>query len=896
MGRFTALTAAVVLFALHCVSAAPLHSKYGWLLNGMKEAAMKASSPELYLYSASLEAPADDDAILSSKGIRIINLGPVINHKGLDYAPTISADGKTLYYVSNRKGSRLTADKDPSHDFWAAKKNNDLDTVFFQPFNIDTSKDLGNLGVNTQLNEGAASIAADKQTLIFTGCNRADGLGDCDLYITEIDGDKWGKPKNLGRKVNSEWWDSQPAISPDKSRIYFCSNRPGPNGSENFDIWYTDYDFDTEEWKTAVNAGPSINTDGIENSPFIAADNATLFFASDGHKPNLGGTDFYVTHLENKAWSKPQNLGAPINTPQNEQFITLSASGRVLYFSSTRSDIAGYQGSLDIFMAFVPSFFRSTIVKGVVLDECTNANIPAYISIRNPITNTTYYDTLATGGKTEFEMVVLPADYGNPKDSIKEVKFEVTATNATYGKTTQVVTVTKPEQTKNREEAGKPIEVRVELKLGQRPVIGAEMAFADYITRVSKKNPELASWKGLLMEEIATIDLYPLLNYVFFDEGSATFPKRYTLFTSPSQTTGFSDERIPGGTLEKYYHVLNIFGYRMTKHPSVKVQIVGNNDNTTASEKSLDLSKQRAQIVYDYLKNIWNISPDRMSMDSRNLPKTPSTTGDKDPISKAHSLVENRRAELWFSGEPEEVWQVMRPILDNDPKIFPSPETMNFTMKNGIEEDLVASRRIEVTRDEKAWNTLTNIGVKEPSFTWDWKNKAAVELNESVTTESPFKARLVITSKNGSECVSDPITIKVKIVKNEPGRKIDHTGAETRETYNLILFPFDRYDAGPFNERILKEYVYPRCFPKSKIIVEGHTDIVGMFDHNAKLSGNRAKTVEQGVKGYTKGQFQSLESSGVGEEKELFTNELPEGRFYNRTVQIRIASPVEDEQ
>lgn len=893
MGRFTALTAAVVVFMLHSVSATPLHFKYSWLLNGMKEAALKAAEPELFLYSAALEVPADDDAILGQKGIRIINLGPVINHKGLDYAPTISADGKTLYYVSDRRGSRLTADKDPSHDFWAAKKNNDLDTVFFQPFNIDTTKELGNLGVNTQLNEGAASIAADKQTLIFTGCNRADGLGDCDLYITEIDGDKWGRPKNLGRKVNSEWWDSQPAISPDKSRIYFCSNRPGPNGSDNFDIWYTDYDFDTEEWKTAVNAGPAINTDGIENSPFIAADNATLFFASDGHKPNLGGTDFYVTHMEGKSWSKPQNLGAPINTPQNEQFITLSASGRVLYFSSTRTDIPGYQGSLDIFMAFVPSFFRSTIVKGVVLDECTNANIPAYISIRNPITNTTDYDTLSTNGKSEFEMVVLPADYGNPKDSIKEIKFEVTATNPKYGTTTKVVSVTKPEQTKNKDEAGKPIEVRVELKLGQRPVIGAEMAFSDYITRVAPKQPELVGWKGLVMEEIATIDLYPLLNYVFFDEGSGEIPKRYTLFSSNAQTAGFSDERIPGGTLEKYYHVLNIFGYRMTKHPTVKVQIVGNNDNISASEKSLELSKQRAQVVYDYLKNVWNISPDRMSMDSRNLPKTPSTTGDKDPQSKAFSYVENRRAELWFSGEAEEIWQVMKPILDNDPKIFPSPETMNYTLKNGIEDNLIASRRIEVTRGDKPWNVLTKVGITEPTFTWDWKNTGMAELSESVTDETPYKARLVITSKNGAECISDPVTIKVKVVKRKD-RQVNHENGETREKYNLILFPFDRYDAGPFNERILKDYVYPRCFPNSKIIVEGHTDVVGMFDHNAKLSGNRAKTVEVGVKNFTKGQFQSLESSGVGEEKELFTNELPEGRFYNRTVQIRIATPIED--
>ena len=896
MGRFTTLAVAVAFLVAHSVSTAAISSKYTWLLKGMKVAAQKASVPDLALYSVSLESPTDDNEgnISQNKNIRIINLGPVINFKDVDYAPTISADGKTLYYVSNRKGSKLRPDKDLSHDFWAAKKNNDLDTIFFQPFNIDTTKELGNLGVNTMRNEGAASIAADKQTLVFTGCQREDGLGDCDLYIVEIDGDKWGKPKNLGRKVNSEDWDSQPTISPDKSRIYFSSNRPGPNGSDNFDIWYTDFDFDSQEWKQAVNAGPTINTDGKERSPFIAADNQTLFFASDGHKPNLGEQDFYFSRTDGKSWSKPENMGAPINTPEREEFITFSASGRVLYFSSTRTDIAGYQGNLDIFMAFVPSFFRSTIVKGIVIDECTNANIPAYITIKNPVTGSVYYDTLSTSGKKEFELVVLPADYGNPKDSVKEINFEISAQNSTYGQTKKIVTVTKPGQTKDKEEASKPIEIRVELKLGQRPVIGAEMAFSPYITRAQGKDPSLVGWKGLVLEEVATIELYPLLNYVFFDEGSAEFPKRYVLFTNPSQTAGFSDERLPGATLDKYYHVLNIFGYRMLKHPTVKVQIVGNNDNVSASEKSLELSKKRAQIVYDYLKNIWQIPEDRMSLDARNLPKTPSATGDKDPQSKAFSTIENRRAELWFNGDPEEVWQVMRPIYDNDPKIIPSPETMTFTMKNGIEEELVASRRIEVTRDGKEWNTLKNVGVKEPAFTWDWKNTKADELPESVTSESPYSARLVITSKNGSECVSDPITIKVKIAKNKPGFAKVRDKERTRERYNLILFPFDRYDAGPFNERIMKEYVYPRCMPKSIIEVDGHTDVVGMFDHNAKLSGNRAKTVETGVKNFTKGQFESLMSKGLGEEEALYTNELPEGRFYNRTVQIRISSPVEE--
>ncbi|HPU24252.1 MAG TPA: hypothetical protein PL149_08910, partial [Candidatus Kapabacteria bacterium] len=98
-----------------------------------------ANSNNLYLLAMKIEPVEGQSNIIASKRIRIINLGPVVNWEGLDYAPTISADGRTLYFVSNRPGSKLTPDGKNSHDFWAAKKPERLDTVFFQPFNIDTT-------------------------------------------------------------------------------------------------------------------------------------------------------------------------------------------------------------------------------------------------------------------------------------------------------------------------------------------------------------------------------------------------------------------------------------------------------------------------------------------------------------------------------------------------------------------------------------------------------------------------------------------------------------------------------------------------------------------------------------------------------------------------------------
>lgn len=842
---------------------------------------------KLSMYAASIEATAQDGGgggILGDKKIRIINLGPVINHDKVDYAPTISADGKTLYYVSNKPGSVVDGDDKPTHDFWVAKKDNRLDTVFQKPFNLDPSNKLGVNGVNTPLNEGAASIAADRQSLYFTACNRPDGLGSCDIYKTTIDGDKWARPVNLGRNVNSKNFDSQPSISPDQSRVYFISTRPGPNSDgkdviANYDIWYSDFDDDTEEWKPAQNL-TAINTKGRDVSPFIAADNVTLFFASDGHSPNFGGQDFYVTRFDpsSKTWSKPENMGEPINTSEDEQFISLPASGDIIYFSSKRTDLPGYSGELDVFMAFVPSFFKAVNLTGTVVDECSGDFISAAITIKNPITGKILHDSLTTL-KPRFERIVTNDDYGDPKDSIKYINFEITAENPKYGKKTVIQRVDKPKITNNSDEAGKiDDEIKVTIPLGQRPILSADIEQGPYIESNKDKDPKLAKFRGLVMEEVLSWDLYPLLAYVFFDLGKAEIPERYLLFgnNGEAKSSGFADTNITGGTLDKYYHVLNIYGYRLNKFPNEKITITGTNDNVTPEEKgNKELSKKRAQVIYDYLKNVWNIAENRMTLKFQDFPDTKSNPRD------SLGWQENRRVELYCSE-----WEVSKPVFEKDPKTFPQPETMDFLLNNGIEDDLIAKRTIEVLKGGKPWKTIVAPNTTNPTYKWDWKDEAGKYPKDNDT----YTAKLIITTKSGAECISEPINIPIMQVSSEDKKKV--IGADTiYENYSLILFPFNSFAAGPLNEKIMNDYVYSRCQPSSVINITGHTDVIGLFETNKKLSINRAKTVNTGIQGKTKGAYSSLTSDGVGEDSALYTNDLPEGRFYNRTVQVLIKTP-----
>jgi outer membrane protein OmpA-like peptidoglycan-associated protein len=176
-------------------------------------------------------------------------------------------------------------------------------------------------------------------------------------------------------------------------------------------------------------------------------------------------------------------------------------------------------------------------------------------------------------------------------------------------------------------------------------------------------------------------------------------------------------------------------------------------------------------------------------------------------------------------------------------------------------------------------------------YNWDWKS----EDGKYPKNEDSFTARLVVVSKAGKECISEPVDVPVMQVSSE--QKLVTQGADTMyENYSLILFKFNSYDAGPLNEKIMNDYVYNRVRPESNVDVIGHTDVVGLYKTNAKLSVNRAKTVHKGIKRSSKGKYAGLEMRGVGEDEPLYDNNSPEGRFYNRTVQVLIKTPITAEK
>ncbi|MDP9078701.1 MAG: OmpA family protein [Bacteroidota bacterium] len=309
-----------------------------------------------------------------------INMGAEINTADDEYLPVATADEGMLIFTR--------------------KINNNED--FYKSMKVDnkwqTATYLSNQINTPQYNEGAESISQDGKYLFFTGCNRPDGLGRCDIYIAQKKGDDWGKPFDLSPPVNTTGWESQPSISADGKTLYFVSNRKGGYGG--YDIWKST--LSEKGWGDPENLGPNINTIYDEQSPFIHPDDSTLYFCSNGW-PGLGGKDLFVSRLSKEGkWQKPENLGYPINSNGDENGLSLTANGTYAFFSS--NNLNGY-GGFDIYTFELPPNLRPhqvTYVKGTVNDAKTKVPLEAAVEIIDLLKNQAVFQDYSDAKQGDF--------------------------------------------------------------------------------------------------------------------------------------------------------------------------------------------------------------------------------------------------------------------------------------------------------------------------------------------------------------------------------------------------------------------------------------------------------------------------------------------------------------
>ncbi len=256
----------------------------------------------------------------SPKEYLVQNLGPNVNSSFSDHSPVISMDGKTIFYTSRRNdnpGEIEELDGEPFEDIFFSTKTDSV--TWGKPESIH---------LNTTGHDASCQLYDNDTKMIVYKFHKGG-----DIYYCEKEGDKWSEPKPFAN-INTKKFESSAFVTADGNTAYFSSNRYKKN--DDLDIYYITKGSDGK-WSKLKELKGGINTKFDEDAPFITPDGKTMYFSSRGQK-NMGGFDIFKSTVdENGNWSEPENLGYPINTPDDDVYYYMSSNGLRGYLASYRS-------------------------------------------------------------------------------------------------------------------------------------------------------------------------------------------------------------------------------------------------------------------------------------------------------------------------------------------------------------------------------------------------------------------------------------------------------------------------------------------------------------------------------------------------------------------------------
>ena len=363
---------------------------------------MPEVSKELLMltYSRLIFASTSAQLVNNPVPVNMRNTGPPINTNNDEYINYVNSLGD--YMMLTRRTKLISSTERKPMYKEELLFSNRIDLVWENPIPV-------NLSWRNNLDMGSLNLSTDGRSMYFTGCYWPMGIGGCDLYVSHSSGGKWLEPKNLGDRINSSKWESQPIISSDNKKLYFASKRAGGKGGS--DIWMS-VKLKDNSWSPPINLGDSINTPKDEMTPFIHADGNTMFFASNGH-PGLGGYDLFISRQDELGrWSLAKNIGYPTNSRFDDINIFVSIDGKRSWISSNRDDS---EGNMDIywFNNYVDILPKKIMyVEGTIVDKVTRVPLKAEVQITNLNTSEVINTTLSDSITGAFLIVVYPGiDY-----------------------------------------------------------------------------------------------------------------------------------------------------------------------------------------------------------------------------------------------------------------------------------------------------------------------------------------------------------------------------------------------------------------------------------------------------------------------------------------------------
>jgi len=389
------------------------------------------------------------------------------------------------------------------------------------------------------------------------------------------------------------------------------------------------------------------------------------------------------------------------------------------------------------------------------------------------------------------------------------------------------------------------------------------------IRAVGVENGQELPKATLKIEEFLSEKIQPLLNYVFFAHSESDIPERYKLFDSTKARDFTIEQLYDSGTLDTYYHVLNIIGKRLQQYPMANITLTGCNSGNGFEKNNADLSRDRARVVADYLTEVWKIDQSRIRIIVRNLPEKPSN------VNKDDGIAENRRVEI-----DSDTWSIIAPIIIFDTVRTATPPVIRFypESKGPVNADKWVINAYQKRMVQKSLFGDTPIPEKV-----DWNIDE--DKGNMPKFDTPLYINFQLLDSDGEELVSSDTELpleQITIAKKQEQRLLD----KKFDRFSLILYDFDRSEIDGSN-KIIAQIINSKLINSNNIKILGYTDRMGEESYNQKLSLDRANSLSDVLS------IKAEEIDGLGESVELYNNELPEGRFYNRTVEVIAETPVQ---
>lgn len=371
----------------------------------------------------------------------------------------------------------------------------------------------------------------------------------------------------------------------------------------------------------------------------------------------------------------------------------------------------------------------------------------------------------------------------------------------------------------------------------------------------------------IIVEEFESRQTRAMLPFIFFGENESDIPAKYNVI-SKEDTKDFSFGKLLGKSpFESYYDVLNVIAFRLKEKKDAKLYLTGTNNNIGKEKNNLTLSRKRAENVKAYLTQVWNIDESRIIVEARNLPKIPSNNTDKD------GQEENRRVEI----SSDDI-DITAPIFIIDTVYRVRPDAIQYLPTVNSEAGL-ANWNISSSIEGKNFTKYDGNNNINKTYEWNIGGESAnkKELKNFMTTNFIAKDK-----ENNLREISLKHPIKIISVKD---KRLNASRDTSLNIYNLILFDFNKSTLSPTNKRIT-DFIKSEINPQTDVTIYGYTDRIGNDEYNRKLSAARAESTGKSLDGHP---YKAL---GIGESILLYNNDLPEGRFYCRTVVVEAKVPI----